>query len=55
MSILKYLGAFILLIGVVILVIPTFTGNRENIYLAIGLVTILIGFFGHIFLNRKFE
>ena len=55
MNALKYLGVFILLIGVVILVLPTFMGSPSNTYLMIGLVTICIGFFGHIFLNRKFE
>ena len=55
MSALKYLGVLILLIGVAVLVVPTFIGNPSNTYLMIGLAIILVGFFGHILLNKKFE
>ena len=55
MSALKYLGVLILLIGVAVLVIPTFMGNPSNTYLLAGMAIIIIGFLGHIVLNRKFE
>ena len=54
-TIMKSLGVIILLIGVGILAIPAFTEMRNNYVLAIGLVTIIIGFVAHIFLNKKFE
>jgi len=55
MSALKYLGVFILLIGVAILIVPTMMGNPSNTFLMIGLSVIFIGFLGHIILNKKFE
>jgi len=55
MSALKYLGVLILLIGVAVLIVPTMMGNPSNTYLAVGLAIIIIGFLGHIALNRKFE
>ena len=55
MSALKYLGIFILLIGVVVLIIPTLTGKPSNMYLLVGLLLIIGGLLGHIFFNKKFE
>jgi len=55
MSVLKYLGVFILLIGVAVLLVPKMLGNPSNTYLLAGLVIVIVGFLGHIFLNRKFE
>ena len=55
MSVLKYLGIFILLIGVAVLLLPTILGNPSNTFLIAGLFIIIAGFFGHIFLNRRFE
>ena len=55
MSVLKYLGIFILLIGVAVLVLPTILGNPSNTYLMACLIVIIVGFFAHILLNRKFE
>jgi hypothetical protein len=54
-TLLKYLGVFVLLIGVAILAVPTITGNLSNATLFTGLVVIVIGYLGHIFLNKKFE
>jgi len=55
MSALKYLGVLILLIGVVVLILPTFLGNPSNTFLLAGMAIILVGFLGHIILNKKFE
>jgi hypothetical protein len=55
-SLLKYLGVIILLIGVIILALPTFTGGRtSNLILLSGLAAIVIGYFAHIILNKKVE
>ena len=51
----KYLGVFVLLIGVAILAIPAITGGITNGALVAGLVVIVIGYLGHIFLNKKFQ
>lgn len=55
MSALKYLGILILLVGVVILTVPTLVGKPSNTFLLVGILTIVAGFFGHIVLNRKVE
>jgi hypothetical protein len=55
MSALKYLGVLILLIGVAVLVVPTLIGIPSNTYLMAGLTIIIVGFLGHIILNKRFE
>lgn len=52
---LKYLGVFVLLIGVAILAIPTFLGGLSNSILAVGLTLIVLGYLGHIVLNKKVQ
>jgi hypothetical protein len=54
-NLLKYLGVFILLIGVAILAIPNFTGGINNTILLSGLGIIILGYLTHIFLNRRVE
>ena len=54
-TIMKSLGAVILLIGVGILAVPAFTELRSNTVLAVGLITVILGFVMHIILNKKFE
>jgi uncharacterized membrane protein HdeD (DUF308 family) len=54
-TLLKSLGVIILLIGVGILAIPAFTEMRNNLVLGCGLLLVIIGFFTHILLNKKFE
>ena len=54
-TLMKSLGVILLLIGVGILAIPAFTDVRNNTFLAVGLIIAIIGFFAHIFLNKKFE
>jgi len=52
-TLLKYIGVVVLLIGVAILAIPFLTGGMSNAILMSGLVVMLIGYFGHIILNKK--
>jgi len=54
-TLMKSLGGIILLAGVGILLIPTLKDAHDNMYLLIGLGTIILGFLLHIFLNKKFE
>ena len=54
-TLMKSLGVIILLIGVGILAVPAFTEIRSNTFLGIGIITVIVGFFAHIFLNKKFE
>jgi uncharacterized membrane protein HdeD (DUF308 family) len=51
----KYLGMILLLVGVLILAVPHFTGGITNSVLLIGMGTILLGYLAHIFLNKKVE
>ncbi|MDR0758027.1 MAG: hypothetical protein LBF85_09300 [Tannerella sp.] len=55
MSALKYLGIVVLLVGVVILTVPTIVGAASNTFLLAGMATIIAGFFCHILLNKKSE
>jgi len=52
-SLLKSLGGIILLIGVGVLLIPSFKGIHNNTILISGLGIIFFGFFLHIFLHKK--
>ena len=54
-TLMKSLGALILLIGVGVLTIPVITDSPNNTFLLVGLITIVFGFLLHIFLNKKFE
>ena len=51
----KNLGVIVLLIGVVILAVPAMTGGLTNAVLMTGLIVIVVGYLGHIFLNKKAE
>lgn len=54
-TLMKSLGGIILLVGVGILLIPAIKEINNNNYLLAGLITIILGFLLHIFLNKKFE
>ena len=54
-ELIKNLGVIVLLIGVVILVVPFFTGGMTNSILLTGLALIIVGYLGHIALNKRFE
>lgn len=48
----KYSGVIVMLIGVLFLVIPFFTGSTSNTNLMVGLVLVVEGFLGYIFVNN---
>lgn len=48
----KYIGAVVMLVGVAILVIPFFMGTTTNTNLIIGLVLVVEGLLGHIYVNN---
>lgn len=49
----KNLGVIVLLIGVIILAVPAITGGLTNTILIAGLVTIIVGYIGHIVINKR--
>ncbi|MCC8096040.1 MAG: hypothetical protein LIP05_12205 [Tannerellaceae bacterium] len=51
----KYAGVLVLLIGVLILAVPALTGDMTNTLLLTGLGVILLGYIGHIVINKKAE
>lgn len=54
MSALKYLGVLVFLIGVIVLAIPAISGSAgNNVMLVLGLVLVLLGYVGHIILNKN--
>ena len=54
-TIMKSLGVLVLLIGVGILAYTFFMEIRNNVYLGVGLLLVILGLLAHIFLNKKFE
>lgn len=48
----KYSGAIFMLIGVLVLAIPFFQGTTNNTSLIIGMLLIVEGFLGHIYVNN---
>jgi uncharacterized membrane protein HdeD (DUF308 family) len=55
MNALKYLGVLVLLGGVAVLTVPTIIEKPSNTYLLVGLLLVIGGYLGHIFLNRKIQ
>ncbi|WFE85252.1 MULTISPECIES: hypothetical protein [Parabacteroides] len=51
----KNLGVIVLLIGVIILAVPAITGGVTNTILIAGLAIIIIGYIGHIVINKKVQ
>jgi len=54
-ELLKYLGVFFVIIGVIILSVVVFNQSTTNTSLTLSLIFIIIGFFGHILLNKYIE
>lgn len=48
----KYIGAVVMLVGVAILVVPFLLGTTNNTNLIIGLVLVIEGLLGHIYVNN---
>ena len=51
----KNLGVIVLLIGVIILAVPAISGGITNTILLTGLGVIILGYIGHIVINKKME
>ncbi len=51
----KNIGVFVLLIGAAILAVPFFKGGLTNTLLMVGMATMIVGYLGHIVINRKAE
>lgn len=54
-ELIKNLGVIVLLIGVIVLAIPAFNGGMTNTILLAGLGLIILGFLGHIVINKRIE
>lgn len=48
----KYSGVFVMIIGVLVFAINFFAGTTNNTNLLIGLLLVIEGFLGHIFVNN---
>jgi uncharacterized membrane protein HdeD (DUF308 family) len=48
----KNIGVLVMIIGVLILIIPFLQGGNSNVTLLIGLLIVIEGFLGHIFVNN---
>ncbi|NLJ00472.1 MAG: hypothetical protein GX371_04890 [Bacteroidales bacterium] len=48
----KYIGVVVMLVGVAILVVPFLLGTTNNTNLIIGLVLVIEGLLGHIYVNN---
>lgn len=51
----KNLGVIVLIIGVVILAVPALTGGMTNAILLTGLAVVILGYLGHIVINKRIE
>ena len=54
-ELIKNLGVIVLIIGVAILAVPTMTGGLNNGILLAGLGLIILGYLGHIAINKRVE
>lgn len=54
-ELLKNLGVIVLLIGVIILAVPALNGGLTNSILLTGLGVIILGYIGHIVINKRIE
>ncbi len=48
----KYSGVIVMIVGVLILAIPFFSGTTTNTTLLIGLLLVIEGFLGYLFVNN---
>ena len=54
-DILKNLGLIVILIGIIFLSIVVFKQTHNNTQLAISLILVIVGFFGHIILSKVID
>lgn len=52
-SFVRYIGAILVIIGVLVIAIPGFMGTTTNLTLIIGLVLEIVGFALHIILSKR--
>ena len=52
-ELIKNLGVIVLIIGAAVLAVPFFTGGMTNSILLTGLGLVLLGYFGHIVINKR--
>ncbi len=48
----RYSGVIVMIIGVAVLAIPFLLGTTSNFNLLLGLVLVILGFLGHIYVNN---
>lgn len=48
----RYSGVVVMIVGVLVLAVPFFGGTTNNTNLLIGLLLVIEGFLGHIFVNN---
>ena len=48
----KYSGVIVMIVGVLILAVPFFSGTTTNTTLLIGLLLVVEGFLGYLFVNN---
>ena len=48
----RYSGVVVMIVGMLILAVPFFGGTTNNTNLLIGLLLVIEGFLGHIFVNN---
>lgn len=49
----NYLGAIVLLIGVIVIAVPAFMKSHTNTTLIVGDLLVVIGFALHIWINKR--
>lgn len=54
-ELIKNLGVIVLIIGAAVLAVPFLTGGMTNSILLTGLGLVLLGYFGHIVINKRVE
>ena len=54
-ELIKNLGVLVLIIGVALLAVPFLTGGMTNGILLTGLGLIILGYLGHIAINKRVE
>ncbi|MDR1102900.1 MAG: hypothetical protein LBL42_03990 [Tannerella sp.] len=52
LTVVRYLGTCIQLVGVVVLAVPAIGGGVTNTHLTVGLSLIIFGYLAHIVLNK---
>ena len=52
-ELIKNLGVIVLIIGAAVLAVPFFNGGLSNTILLTGLGVIILGYIGHIVINKR--